>query len=1046
MKQVLLLCSGLLLSGALFSQTSRGIHPVSSSTLPLMETSRELTMEKSFSCTDTLRYTQAKEQILGTSNFYVFDVWKSDAEAITMTYLLSGSSLNINGIEFFAANNTVDGNATITIRASVYAVDASYTPTTQLATGTINITDTDTIYRYVNFASPVSVSANYAVVIEPVNTGDVMNIFITDAANGQSYDEALARAKSTYYTSSNGSYVTIPTYTSSFTGGPYNFEPIVAPIVSYTINTTATASPTSVCLGSPVSFTGSSTPAGVLTNRFTNYQLFRTFFGTAANDSTHVWDFDDLSPLAWISPTASHTYSAAGTYDATYYTLGGFWNSCVDFQSSPVTVNALPAVTATATNAAICNGTSTTLNAGGASSYVWDNSLGSVTSPSVAPTANTTYTVTGTDANGCVNTASVSITVNALPTVTASTTNATICSGTSTTLNAGGATTYSWDNSAGTSASPSVSPTTNTTYTVTGTDGNGCTNTASVSITVNPVVDATFSYSSGTICTSSSNITPTATNAGTFSASPAGIVFVSTGTGEIDVASSTTGTYTITNVTSGACPDTKTFSLTLTNAPDASFTYANTAYCTGDTDPAPVYGSGASAGTFSATPSGLSLNTSNGNVDLSASSAGTYTIANDIAAAGGCPAANGTYQITVTETPTVVPVSNVSVCEGSSVAVPLTATPGTASIGWTNDDTNIGLGANGIGSIASFMASNGTSSPIMATIDFGAMNGSCMSAPMSFTITVNPNPTVALASVNALCVNDNAVTLVGTPAGGTYSGTGVSGSDFDPATAGAGSYIVTYDVTDGNGCSGSATTTVTVNTAPSVMLASVNALCANDNAVTLAGTPTGGTFSGTGVSGSSFDPAVAGAGTVTVMYDFTDGNGCSGSATTMITVNGLPNVTLGTFQDVCVQSASFGLTGGMPAGGTYSGSGITGGNFDPATAGVGTQTITYSFTDGNGCSASAAQGINVQDCAGLEEWNTMTVTFAPNPASTTLAITASEDIRINMVSADGKTVVTELSLQANTTSVLDVSGFARGVYYVQLLGHSGNAVQQVVLH
>jgi hypothetical protein len=107
----------------------------------------------------------------------------------------------------------------------------------------------------------------------------------------------------------------------------------------------------------------------------------------------------------------------------------------------------------------------------------------------VNPLATTDYSVTGTDANGCVTATDAisTVTVNALPTVTAASDFTLICLGEVATLTAGGATTYVWNTSA-TTASTSVTPTTTTTYSVDGTDVNGCVNTANVTVNVNDCV------------------------------------------------------------------------------------------------------------------------------------------------------------------------------------------------------------------------------------------------------------------------------------------------------------------------------------------------------------------------------------------------------------------------------------------------------------------------------------------------------------------------------------------------------------------------------
>jgi hypothetical protein len=86
------------------------------------------------------------------------------------------------------------------------------------------------------------------------------------------------------------------------------------------------------------------------------------------------------------------------------------------------------------------------------------------------------------------------------------------------------------------------------------------------------------------------------------------------------------------------------------------------------------------------------------------------------------------------------------------------------------------------------------------------------------------------------------------------------------------------------------------------------------------------------------------------------------TATQTINVNALPAVSFDPVADVCVDAPAFDLTQGSPATGTYSGPGITTSpEFDPATAGVGTHTITYTYADGNGCVNTATQTIKVNE-------------------------------------------------------------------------------------
>jgi hypothetical protein len=144
-------------------------------------------------------------------------------------------------------------------------------------------------------------------------------------------------------------------------------------------------------------------------------------------------------------------------------------------------VNPLPIVSAGA-DQSVCAGTAVTLSASGATSYAWDNNV--MDGISFTPTTSGTYSVTGTDGNGCISTDQVAVTVNPLPTVNAGS-DQSVCAGTAVTLSASGATSYAWDNNV--MDGISFTPTTSGTYSVTGTDANGCVNLDQVLVTVNPL-------------------------------------------------------------------------------------------------------------------------------------------------------------------------------------------------------------------------------------------------------------------------------------------------------------------------------------------------------------------------------------------------------------------------------------------------------------------------------------------------------------------------------------------------------------------------------
>jgi hypothetical protein len=186
-----------------------------------------------------------------------------------------------------------------------------------------------------------------------------------------------------------------------------------------------------------------------------------------------------------VTPIVTSSYSVTGT------SAEGCQSS--NTAVSSVSVQALPVISVT--SGTICEGESFTLTASGANTYTFSGG-----SAVVSPTSNTSYSVTGTSAEGCISSdaAVSSVLVNMLPAVSVSGTNS-VCAGNSVVLTANGALTYSWSTSSATS-SISVSPAATTTYSVIGTDANGCEGIAQYSVTVNPLPVITVANSNTLIC------------------------------------------------------------------------------------------------------------------------------------------------------------------------------------------------------------------------------------------------------------------------------------------------------------------------------------------------------------------------------------------------------------------------------------------------------------------------------------------------------------------------------------------------------------------
>ncbi len=255
--------------------------------------------------------------------------------------------------------------------------------------------------------------------------------------------------------------------------------------------------------------------------------------------------------------------------------------------------------------------------------------------------------------------------------------------------------------------------------------------------------------------------------------------------------------------------------------------------------------------------------------------------------------------------------------------------------------------------------------------------GSCESPSNTVTIIIKALPTfVATPPTQTFCSGGTtSISLTSVPSGGTFTWT-VTQNNVTGATNGIGAFInqtltagnsssgtAVYAITaHANGCNGdSANVTVYVNPLPQLLLNISSNVCQNVSSINLglSATPPGGTFSGTGISGNTFIPNVAGLGQHIITYTYTDNNTCTNTTTDTITVNQLPTVSLAPFAPVCAQSDTFSLVGGSPSGGIYYGNGITSGVFYPDSAGLGSHTITYSYTDSAGCENTATNALNV---------------------------------------------------------------------------------------
>lgn len=604
--------------------------------------------------------------------------------------------------------------------------------------------------------------------------------------------------------------------------------------------------------------------------------------------------------------------------------------------------------------------------------------------PANAGVGTHTITYTYDDGSGCISSCTFTITVNALPTATASN-DGPKCVGSTLNLSASGGSNYSWTSTnmfISTDQNPvinNVSTATAGTYTVQVTDGNGCTDTESTTVTILDLPAGVVS-GGGSVCPGSTLPDVTFTFTGT---APFDFTY-SDGSNTFN-ATSPTATYTLTAAPVG------TYTLTALSDDDCTAVMAGlTGSATNAYNAVPVLNTPAVIARCSGVAWGVNLpSAASGVVNAYRAESRTYNpltmtfssqIPNFFPAPGlGTPITVPEVWYNTTSNPGTVTyaisATTDGLCYGPAVNMTVTINPlPTAAIAVSETSgTTINDGTICNGASATLTASGGTgyqwdnmTSNAMRTVNptsttsyfVTVTDGNGCTDTETTTITVNNLPMVGAGSYGPLCVSSTTQALSGSPMGGNFSGPGVSGNNFNASVAGAATHTITYSYTDGNGCANSATTNIIVNALPIVNAGTYPAQCVSATTLTLVGSPMGGTFSGPGVSGNNFNASVAGTGSKTITYSYTDGNGCTNSATTSITVNALPVVSAGSYPDQCFTSTMLTLTG-SPLGGTFSGPGVTGNNFDASVAGVGLHTITYTYTNGNGCTNSATTTINV---------------------------------------------------------------------------------------
>jgi len=533
-------------------------------------------------------------------------------------------------------------------------------------------------------------------------------------------------------------------------------------------------------------FTVNSLPSAVITaNGSTTFCQGGSVVLTASTGTSYLWSTGATTQSITVTTTQDITVTVTNS------------NGCASTSApTSVVVNPLPLANITSLSAnSFCQGGSVTLVSSTGSAYSWSN--GAITQ-SITLTASASVTVTVTDANGCSATsAPFTVTMNPTPVATITAGGpTTFCSGSSVALTAPVAASYLWSSG---ETTQSIIASVDGPYSVTITDGNGCTATsANTNITVLSVPTVQAIAGSNSVCVGNTTTLTNATLGGTWSSLNASVATINS-VGLLTGVSNGTATITYSVSNANGCTTTVEFNVNINSNPVLTANTGSAALCVGANS---TLANAQAGGTWSSSDVAVATVAANGTV--SGIIAGTAVITYSYTNASGCTSQVSTsIQVNALPVATVSASSTTTFCAGGSVT--LTA-PSGMTYAWSTGESTQSITVSTSGSYSvTITNSNGCSAT---------------SAPV--TVTVNALPAVSIANVGAttFCAGGSVTLIAPLNSNFTYSwnngASAIPGASNNTYVANTtGSYTLT--VTDANGCTAtSSAIPVTVNALPVV--------------------------------------------------------------------------------------------------------------------------------------------------------------------------------------------------------------------------------------
>jgi len=751
----------------------------------------------------------------------------------------------------------------------------------------------------------------------------------------------------------------------------------------------------------------------------------------------------------------SYTATQAGAYTA-FVSNGP--NCTATSNSIALTLVAGPNAAITAAGpTTFCQGNSVALNVGAVAtaSYQWllngSLILGANGQSYIAIQAGS-YTALVTTAACAATSNAISVNVNEAPASSIFANGpTTFCQGNSVVLNApsGSGLSYLWFNNGN-----SIAGATNATFTastsgnyVVSVTQNGCSGNSpatAVTVTATPSSNITVN-GNATVCQGNNVLLsgPTGNNVSyqwSLNGSPV------QGAVGINYTAATSGNYTLTVSQGTSCSSTSTAtSVNILAAPVATLTAAGpTGICQGGS--VVLNASTGNGFTYQWQINGATI-PGNTNPSYSANSSGDYTVV--ITNAGACIATSSPVTVTVNPLPSATITANgpTTFCVGGTVLLQANSGNG-FTYQWQQNGNPLPGVVNSV-----FNASTSGNYTVVVT---NQTNCSAVSAPIQVNV-VGVAASITFIGNPAVC-DGNAVVLNANSSPGLQyqwqnNGSNLLGETSPTYTATSGGNF-TVIINDINNCSSTSNpVSITAGQTPPTPVVTTNGAASICEGESLSLTYS--VVAGLSYSWSSLEAPISGGtnGSLVVSsageYVLTVSNtsNCSASASPVsVTVNQLPIVALTLNPDtICSKGAVLELSGGTPAGGTYSGTGVSNGSFTSPDQ-LGDVLITYTYSDVNSCLSSDTDFIKVVSCTGIDELETPELSLFPNPAFDHVTLTTNFSLRnakFELMDAAGRLIQIDMVSIGDHSMKLSINGLAAGVY--QLVVRQGDNVYTVKL-